>query len=138
MKTKRKNDKKIPTNEQQQHLQPQQSKPPPRIFGRVYMPSSDNNINNFYNNLIDMAMDKIKRYGITNYTISTSTIPTTTTATASNYTTRHTYAHVYAYDYAQSFSPFNATIKFSYSSNDTIKTTTIGRIINNSFIYSST
>jgi hypothetical protein len=40
--------------------------------------------------------------------------------------------------YAQSFSPFNATIKFSYSSNETIKTITSGRIINKSFFYSST
>jgi hypothetical protein len=58
----RKNNKKIPTNEQQQQLQQQQSKPAPLKFGSFYMPSSDYNVNSLNNNLIDMAMDKLKRY----------------------------------------------------------------------------
>jgi hypothetical protein len=62
-KPRRKNNKKLPTNEQPQQLQ-QQSKPVPRKFGSVYMPSSDYSVNSLNNNLIDMAMDKIKRYSL--------------------------------------------------------------------------
>jgi hypothetical protein len=55
------NKKIIPTNQQQQP-QPQPLKQPNLKFGIGYMPSPDTNINTFNNNLIDMAMDKIKRF----------------------------------------------------------------------------
>ncbi len=59
-KPKRKNKKKIQTEQQPQQQQP--LKQPNRKFGSGYIPSSDTNINTFNNNLVDMAMEKIKRY----------------------------------------------------------------------------
>ena len=59
-KPKRKNKKIIQTEQQPQQQQP--LKQPNRKFGVGYMPSPDTKINNFNSNLIDMAMDKIKRY----------------------------------------------------------------------------
>lgn len=61
-KPKRKKRQQTQTIEQQQ--QPQQLKQPNRKFGSGYIPSPDTNINTFNNNLIDMAMDKIKRFSI--------------------------------------------------------------------------